>query len=61
MDWFHFIQTKIGKEATVILIATKIDILKEEILNHNKRNIEKNHISLEKRILDINNSILFFF
>ena len=52
--WFHFLQTQIGSKSPVILVATKIDLIK-------KSNSKK-----EDKVLKINNgndlfSFLFLF
>ena len=64
LEWLFFIQSKVGVNANVIIVATKIDILANEISEYNKINKEKR--SLEKELMKKNEckkkkKILIFF
>ena len=55
--WFHFIQTQVGNNATVLLIATKYDLLRTKYWKYYYYDEAKIENSLKK----INKSKTFFF
>ena len=49
--WLHFLQTQIGKEASFILIGTKLDVLENKFKKLGFLNQQK----LNERLIEINN------
>jgi hypothetical protein len=51
--WFHFLQTQAGRDASVILIGTKLDLLQKEFWFFDRE------ARIKERFKEINNSINF--